>query len=160
MHMEQAAAELLMAKKMTLVTAESCTGGMLAARMINVPGVSAVFKEGFITYANEAKMELLGVREETLRQFGAVSAQTAEEMARGAAKRAGADAAVSITGIAGPDGGTKEKPVGLVYVGCMVKGKVTVEEYHFSGSRTKIRKSATAKALAQLRNCLLEQETK
>lgn len=157
--LEQAVAELLMGKKMTLVTAESCTGGMLAARMINVPGVSAIFKEGFITYANEAKMELLGVREETLRQFGAVSVQTAEEMVRGAANKAGADAAVSITGIAGPDGGTKEKPVGLVYIGCMVKGKVKVEEYHFSGSRAKIRESVTAAALVQLRNCLLEQET-
>ena len=104
-------------------------------------------------------MELLGVREETLRQFGAVSVQTAEEMVRGAAEKAGADAAVSITGIAGPDGGTKEKPVGLVYIGCMVKGKVKVEEYHFSGSRAKIRESVTAAALVQLRNCLLEQET-
>ena len=154
--LEQAVADILLKQGMTFVTAESCTGGMIASRMINVPGVSAVFKEGFVTYANEAKRDLLGVSEETLNRFGAVSKETAEEMVRGAAKKAAADAAVSVTGIAGPDGGTKEKPVGLVYIGCFVKGKVMVKEYHFSGSREKIRESVTATTLVLLRECLLK----
>lgn len=153
--LEKAVADLLLEKGLTMTTAESCSGGMVAARMINVPGVSAVFKAGFVTYANEAKQKLIGVREETLLQFGAVSARTAEEMAIGAAKAAGADVAVSITGIAGPDGGTKDKPVGLVYIGCYVQGKVWTEEYHFSGNRMKIRESVTAAALVQLRRCIL-----
>lgn len=151
---EETVARLLKEKKMTLVTAESCTGGMLAAKLVGVPGVSAVFKEGFVTYANEAKEELLGVQDSTLAKYGAVSAQTAEEMVRGAAERAGADAAVSITGIAGPDGGTKEKPVGLVYIGCKVGETVKVEEYHFSGSRDEIRRNVTSAALVQLRDAL------
>lgn len=153
--LEKAVADLLLEKGLTMTTAESCSGGMVAARMINVPGVSAVFKAGFVTYANEAKQKLIGVREETLLQFGAVSARTAEEMAIGAAKAAGADVAVSITGIAGPDGGTKDKQVGLVYIGCYVQGKVWTEEYHFSGNRMKIRESVTAAALVQLRRCIL-----
>lgn len=156
--LEQAVADLLLERKLTMTTAESCSGGLLAARMINVPGVSEVFKAGFITYANEAKQNLIGVREETLQQYGAVSSQTAEEMARGAARTAGADVAVSITGIAGPDGGTPEKPVGLVYIGCYVQGSVQVEEYHFSGSRMKIRESVTASALVQLRSFLLSKQ--
>ncbi|MGN1148158.1 MAG: competence/damage-inducible protein A [Lachnospiraceae bacterium] len=153
--LEKAVADLLLEKGLTMTTAESCSGGMVAARMINVPGVSEVFKAGFVTYANEAKQKLIGVREETLLQFGAVSARTAEEMAIGAAKAAGADVAVSITGIAGPDGGTKDKPVGLVYIGCYVQGKVWTKEYHFSGNRMKIRESVTAAALVQLRSCIL-----
>lgn len=149
--LEKAIADLLLRKGLTMATAESCTGGMLAARMINVSGVSEVFKAGFITYANEAKQKLIGVKKETLARFGAVSRQTAEEMALGAAKAAEADVAVSVTGIAGPDGGTKDKPVGLVYIGLNVKGKVSVEEYRFSGSRMKIRESVTVAALVQLR---------
>ncbi len=154
--LEKAVTDMLLEKKMTMTTAESCTGGMIAARMVNVAGVSEVFKGGFVTYANEAKESLIGVSRQTLFRFGAVSMQTAEEMAKGAAKAMDADVAVSVTGIAGPDGGTIEKPVGLVYIGCYVKGKVQVEEYHFSGSRQKIRESVTARALIQLRNCLLE----
>lgn len=154
--LEKAVADLLMEKGYTMTTAESCTGGMVAARMINTPGVSAVFQAGFVTYANEAKQKLIGVQEQTLREFGAVSRQTAEEMAVGAAKVANTDVAVAITGIAGPDGGTKEKPVGLVYIGCFIRGKVKVEEYHFSGSRMKIRENVTAAALVQLRKMLIE----
>lgn len=154
--LEKAIADLLMEKGYTMTTAESCTGGMLAARMINVPGVSGVFKAGFVTYANEAKQKLIGVREETLAAFGAVSKETAGEMAVGAAKAAGADVAVSITGIAGPDGGTPEKPVGLVYIGCTVMGKTDIREYHFSGNRMKIRENVVAAALVQLRNLLID----
>lgn len=156
--LEMALTKLLMKKKYTMTTAESCTGGMIAARMVNVPGVSAVLKSGFITYANEAKEELLGVSHDTLEKYGAVSRETAEEMAEGAAKAAHTDAAVAVTGIAGPDGGTKEKPVGLVYIGVNVRGNVEVREYHFSGSRQKIRESVTAAALTFLREKLLASE--
>ena len=154
--LEMALTKLLIKKKYTMTTAESCTGGMIAARMVNAPGVSAVFKSGFITYANEAKEELLGVSHDTLEKFGAVSRETAEEMAQGAAKAAHTDTAVAVTGIAGPDGGTKEKPVGLVYIGVNVRGNVEVREYHFSGSRQKIRESVTAAALTFLRERLLD----
>lgn len=156
--LEMALTKLLIKKKYTMTTAESCTGGMIAARMVNAPGVSAVLKSGFITYANEAKEELLGVSHDTLEKYGAVSRETAEEMAEGAAKAAHTDAAVAVTGIAGPDGGTKEKPVGLVYIGVNVRGNVEVREYHFSGSRQKIRESVTAAALTFLREKLLASE--
>lgn len=155
--LEKEVADLLMEKGYTMTTAESCTGGMLAARMINVPGVSGVFKAGFVTYANEAKHKLIGVREKTLETYGAVSKETAGEMVLGAAKAAEADVAVSITGIAGPDGGTRKKPVGLVYIGCLVNGKTEVKEYHFSGNRMKIRENAASAALVQLKNLLMEQ---
>ena len=156
--LEMALTKLLIKKEYTMTTAESCTGGMIAARMVNAPGVSAVLKSGFITYANEAKEELLGVSHDTLEKFGAVSRETAEEMAEGAVKAAHTDAAIAVTGIAGPDGGTKEKPVGLVYIGVNVRGNVEVREYHFSGSRQKIRESVTAAALTFLREKLLASE--
>ena len=156
--LEMALTKLLIKKKYTMTTAESCTGGMIAARMVNAPGVSAVLKSGFITYANEAKEELLSVSHDTLEKFGAVSRETAEEMAEGAVKAAHTDVAVAVTGIAGPDGGTKEKPVGLVYIGVNVRGNVEVREYHFSGSRQKIRESVTAAALTFLREKLLASE--
>ena len=158
--LEQALAELLMEKRYTMTTAESCTGGMIAARMVNVPGISQVLKAGFVTYANEAKTGFLGVKRETLRTYGAVSAQTAEEMAKGAAQAAGADVAVSVTGVAGPDGGTLDKPVGLVYIGCYVCGQVWTTEHRFSGNRAKIRESTTAAALVQLRKRILEYQAK
>ncbi len=154
--LEMALTKLLIKKKYTMTTAESCTGGMIAARMVNAPGVSAVLKSGFITYANEAKEELLGVSHDTLEKFGAVSRETAKEMAEGAAKAAHTDTAVAVTGIAGPDGGTRKKPVGLVYIGVNVRGNVEVREYHFSGSRQKIRESVTAAALTFLREKLLD----
>ena len=156
---EKSVADILKKKGFTMTCAESCTGGLIASRVVNVPGVSEVFRAGFVTYANEAKQKLLGVREETLIQFGAVSRQTAEEMARGAAKAAEADVAISVTGIAGPDGGTKEKPVGLVYIGCYVRGDVLVKEYHFDGDRMQVRQSSAEAALKQLLVCLQEQQT-
>lgn len=158
--LEKAITDLLIHKNMTMTCAESCSGGMIAARMVNVPGVSSVFKGGFVTYANEAKQALLGVREETLTKYGAVSEQTALEMVCGAAKAMNTDTAISVTGIAGPDGGTKEKPVGLVYIGCYVKGKTLVREHHFSGNRIKIREYVTATALVQFRECLLSMDEK
>ncbi len=153
--LEQAVVELLKEKNMTVTTAESCTGGLLAGRIMNVAGASAVYNEGYITYSDDAKEKLLGVSKDTLKAFGAVSADTAAEMAAGAAKAAGANAALSVTGIAGPDGGSKEKPVGLVYVGCFVNGKVRTEEFRFTGNREKNRDYAVVRALTVLREELI-----
>lgn len=153
--LEENLVALLKEKGMTLSTAESCTGGKLAGRLLNAAGASEVFNEGYITYANASKEKILGVKHETLEEFGAVSAQTAEEMARGAANAAEADAALSVTGIAGPGGGTKEKPVGLVYIGCAVNGRVTTRECHFTGNREKNRDYAVVRALTLLREELL-----
>ena len=158
--LEKAVADLLLANDLTVTCAESCTGGLLSARLINVPGVSEVYKAGVVTYSNKAKRRLLGVKKPTLDKHGAVSAKTATEMVKGAAMFAKADVAVAITGIAGPDGGTKEKPVGLVYIACMVKDEVIVKEYHFKGNRSKIRESTVAAALTLMRDCVLEYYSK
>ena len=115
-----------------------------------------MFRTGYVTYANQAKRRLLGVKKSTLREFGAVSTQTAKEMASGALATAKADVAVSITGIAGPDGGTARKPVGLVYIGCSVQGHTIAQEYRFSGNREKIRDNAVSAALTLTRRCILE----
>lgn len=154
--LEEAIVDMLKEKKLTLTTAESCTAGLLAGRIMNAAGASKVYNEGYITYSNDAKERLIGVSHETLESYGAVSPETAAEMAEGAAKTAGADAAVSVTGIAGPDGGTKEKPVGLVYVGCYVKGNVRTEEFRFLGNRAKNREYAVVRALTLLREELLK----
>lgn len=153
--LEETVVELLKEKGKTVTTAESCTGGLVAGRLLNVPGASSVYMEGYITYSNEAKEKLLGVSHSTLEQCGAVSKETACEMAEGAAKAAGADLAISVTGIAGPDGGTKEKPVGLVYVGCYADGEPRAYEFHFTGNRAKNRESTVAKALTILREALI-----
>ncbi len=158
--LEKAVVKLLAANKLTVTCAESCTGGMLSARLINVPGISDYYKAGFVTYSNKAKRKLLGVKKSTLNKHGAVSAQTAEQMAKGAALAAKSDVAVAITGIAGPDGGTKEKPVGLVYIACYVSGKITVERFQFKGNRAKVRESSVSAALGLMRKCILEQCSK
>lgn len=155
--LEDAVVALLKEKDMTLTTAESCTGGKLSGRIINVSGVSSVYKEGYITYANESKEKILSVKHETLEKYGAVSEETAYEMAVGARKAANADAALAVTGIAGPDGGTKEKPVGLVYIGCAVGDKVTVQRFQFNGNREKVRDYAVVRALTMLRSALIEE---
>lgn len=139
-----------------ITTAESCTGGMISARLVNVSGASACLDRSFVTYANEAKIEELGVDAETLRRFGAVSEETAREMAIGAQKHAKADVAIAVTGVAGPGGGTKEKPVGLVYIACAVKECVWVDRYCFHGNRLKNRENTTTAALAMARSCILE----
>lgn len=153
---DEVVSKMLIDKNLTIATAESCTGGLLAGSIINYPGVSSVFKEGFVTYSNEAKMKRLSVKKETLDKFGAVSKETAEEMAIGAAKAAGTDVSISTTGIAGPGGGSKDKPVGLVYVGIYVKGKVKTKELHLTGDRQWIRNMTVMKALDFLRRELLE----
>jgi nicotinamide-nucleotide amidase len=135
-----------------LVTAESCTGGMIAAAMTDRPGSSRVFERGFVTYSNDAKTELLGVSADILHQHGAVSARTAIAMARGALTHSRADISISVTGIAGPDGGTKEKPVGLVYIGYGFREEDLVEcsEHRFDGDRDSIRRQSTEAALKHL----------
>lgn len=154
--LEKSIVDLLVANDLTISTIESCTGGLVAGRLINVPGVSEVFKAGYVTYSNKAKRKIVGVKKTTLHKYGAVSEQVASEMAKGASLLSKADVTVSVTGIAGPDGGSDEKPVGLVYIGCNVKGKITVEKFQFSGSRAKIRETAVANALVLLRKCILE----
>ena len=145
--LEEEIVKKLLEKQYTVTTAESCTGGLLAGRILNVPGASSVYNEGHITYSNEAKERLLGVSHETLVRYGAVSRQTAEEMARGVAKAAKAEIGLSTTGIAGPGGGTKEKPVGLVYIGCCVGEEIRVKECRFSGTRLENRLQTVETAL-------------
>lgn len=141
--------------RLTLTTAESCTGGMVASRIVNISGASSVYGTGFITYSNQAKQKHLGVRKPTLAKYGAVSAQVAEQMAKGACKHGESDAGLAITGIAGPDGGSEEKPVGLVYIACSVCGRTEVRKYLFQGNRTEIRESAATAALSLLLECIL-----
>ena len=138
----------------TISTAESCTGGLLSSTIVNVSGASEVLHCAFVTYANEAKEELVSVSHDTLSKYGAVSDETAREMALGCAKRARADMGLSTTGIAGPEGGTEEKPVGLVYIGCAFQGEVTVERHVFSGNRLAVRRQAVEAALDLAIHCL------
>ena len=138
----------------TITTAESCTGGLLAGRILNVSGASDVYNEGHITYSNEAKERLLGVKHETLESFGAVSSQTAGEMAEGAAKAAKAEIGLSTTGIAGPGGGTPEKPVGLIYLGCHVNGETHTKKCNFPGNREENRRDAVEASLEFLMEIL------
>lgn len=148
--LEDAIAKLLKEYHLTVTTAESCTGGLLAGRLVNVPGISEQFREGYVTYSNEAKEKLLGVSHETLKMHGAVSEETAREMAMGCRKMAEADIGIGITGIAGPDGGTEDKPVGLVYIGCSWKDKTTVKKFLFHGNRSQVRERSVAQALTML----------
>lgn len=154
--LEMAVVKLLLKYGLTVTTAESCTGGLLAGRIINVPGASEVFREGFITYSNKAKRKYLEVSKSTLKKYGAVSGQTAREMAAGGVFAADCDVCVAVTGIAGPDGATEEKPVGLVYIATYMKKKITVEKYQFKGNREKVREQAVVKALDLLRRSILE----
>ena len=143
--------ELLKNRGETVTFAESCTGGLLCGAFVDCAGASDCLKESFVTYANEAKENLLGVKSETLARCGAVSGECAREMALGAARAAGADWAVSVTGIAGPGGGTAEKPVGTVWIGVAHRGAAQAREYHFRGQRQWIRKLSVVNALNQLR---------
>jgi len=154
--LEQEIIRLMTEHKMTLSAAESCTGGMLSSRLINVPGASVVYEAGFVTYANKAKHKLIGVKKKTLKEHGAVSKETAKEMVKGALKTADTDYAVSITGVAGPGGGTEEKPVGLVFIGCGRKHHILVKKYQFSGDRTQVREASVQHALTQLWEVLLK----
>lgn len=156
--LEEQVVQMIKDREWTLTTAESCTGGLLAGRILNVSGASEVYNEGHITYSNEAKHRLLGVKEETLDRFGAVSPQTAAEMAEGAAKAASAQVGLATTGIAGPGGGTPEKPVGLIYTGCYVDGHIGVKEWRLDGSRSENRERTVEEILKQVRDVLLRLE--
>ncbi len=142
-------------KNITFGTAESCTGGLISAAVTDIAGASAVFWGGIVSYDNSVKSDVLGVKRDTLKAVGAVSAETAGEMALGAIRCLGVDAAVAVTGIAGPGGGTPEKPVGLVYIAAAQKdGSVFVGEHHFAGDRTEVRLQTVEAALMLLTEIL------
>ena len=153
--MEATVCGLLAERGLTLAVAESCTGGMLSARIVDHPGASAVFLDGTVCYSNDAKISRLGVRFETLEKFGAVSGETAMEMAEGAARSSGAAVGLSVTGVAGPGGGSDEKPVGRIYIGVYAFGKTSAIEVNLKGDRGKIRTRSAAIALDYLRRTLL-----
>lgn len=149
--LENVVAEMLINKKLTIAVAESCTGGLLAGRLINYSGISSVFLEGVVSYSNEAKMNRLGVRAETLEKFGAVSPEVAGEMAAGIAKTANSSIGISTTGIAGPTGATEDKPVGLVYIGLCINGIIKTKRLNLWGNRQNIRERTVIQALDWLR---------
>ncbi|MDP2892039.1 MAG: competence/damage-inducible protein A [Bacillota bacterium] len=153
--MEKVAARLLIEKRMKLAVAESCTGGMVTSRLVDVPGISASLVCGIVAYDDSVKTGLLGVPEAVIREYGAVSAETAEAMAKGALKICTADISLATTGIAGPSGGTAEKPVGLVYCGLATGYGIFVKQLQFSGDREKIRMRASMYVLDMLRRELL-----
>jgi nicotinamide-nucleotide amidase len=149
--LEEVVGDLLRDRHNTLTVAESCTGGLLGERITSVPGSSTYFLGGFITYSNRMKVEWLGVPEETIAEFGAVSKETAEAMALGARRRTGSTYALAITGVAGPDGGSDKKPVGTIYIGMADAAGCQVLHRQFIGDRTRIRQFATQMALDMLR---------
>ncbi len=153
--LERAVVEFLRERGLTLAFAESCTGGLVAKRITDISGCSDVFMGSCVTYANEAKMRILGVKAETLERYGAVSAETAREMARGARERIGSDVAVSLTGIAGPGGGTAEKPVGTVYLGISTKNGEDVRRLSLSSMRSReyIRTVSASNAFDMVLKC-------
>ena len=139
--------KVLYEKDLSVSTAESCTGGLIAAKLISYPGISKVFFESIVTYSNESKQKRLNVKKETLDKYGAVSKETAFEMAKGIVEFSRSDIGIISTGIAGPSGGTIDKPVGLVYIAVNIKGDIIVEKHNFKGTRDEIREAATDKAL-------------
>ncbi|MGN0369822.1 MAG: competence/damage-inducible protein A [Butyrivibrio sp.] len=153
-NLEDAVISLLKEHDLKISTAESCTGGLVAAKLVNVSGASDVFTHGFITYSNKAKRKVLGVDRDTLKKYSAVSKEVAKEMVKGCICTADSDVAVAVTGYAGP-GDSKEEPKGLVYIACSVKDKVIVEKFNFNGNRQKIRESAAVKALDMVRTAIL-----
>lgn len=153
--MEEVVVGLLKQNRISLSTAESCTGGMLASKLVNVPGVSEVFERGFVTYSNQAKIEELGVAKETIDTYGAVSRETAVEMVKCLVNKCGTRAGLSVTGIAGPDGGTREKPAGLVYIAASLDGRVECRELKVMGDRDRVRNVTCLNALNLLRKMIL-----
>lgn len=146
--------ERLKTLNLSIATAESCTGGLLAHSLTNISGSSEYFDRGIISYSNQAKQELLNVAEKTLQEHGAVSKQTAKAMAIGIRERSNVDIGISTTGIAGPTGGTKEKPVGLVYIGIADSKHVNVNKFLFSGNRVQNKESTCNAALEMLLNTI------
>jgi nicotinamide-nucleotide amidase len=154
--LEYVASKMLIENGITVSIAESCTGGMVSSRLTDVPGISKVFNRGIVSYSNESKVENLGVSPETLEKFGAVSRETAIEMAEGIRRVAQTDLGISVTGIAGPDGGTDEKPVGLVYVALADKSGCDCKELRLAGSRDKIRNMAALNVFDMIRRYVRE----
>lgn len=154
--MEQVVGKLLIKKKKSLTTAESCTGGLIANRITNISGASNYFMGGIVCYSNELKIKLLGVSEKTLKKQGAVSEKTAIEMASGARKRFNSDIAIAVTGIAGPTGGTKEKPVGTIYIALADEGGCEVKKFFFPYNREWFKMIVSSIALNWIRKRLLE----
>ena len=142
--------ELLISKNMSIAVAESCTGGLLSSSLTSIPGASSYFNCGFITYSNESKIKMLNVDSQTIELFGAVSERVAYEMAVGAGQHSQSDLAISVTGIAGPSGGTAEKPVGMVCFGFYVEGRVSTTTQFFSGVRSEIVSETISFALTEL----------
>ncbi|MBL4629896.1 MAG: nicotinamide-nucleotide amidohydrolase family protein [Paraglaciecola sp.] len=156
-HLAQLLGNKLTVNGWQITCAESCTGGGVGYAITSIAGSSAWFQKGFITYSNEAKQAMLDVSQHTLIQHGAVSAETVEEMASGAANKAGAEIAISISGIAGPGGGTPDKPVGTVWFGYFIKGLVVSQKQQFNGSRQEIREKAIQFALSHVLTLLAKQ---
>lgn len=156
--LDAVAAGLLLENNITVATAESCTGGLISETLTNIPGISKVYMGGVVTYSNQAKMDFLGVREQTLIRHGAVSRETAAEMADGIRKRMKTDIGVSVTGIAGPDGGTAEKPVGLVYIGLSAKDRTITKELRLQGNRKKIRTISALNVFDMIRRQILNMD--
>ena len=154
MKLAEIVGKLLLEGQSSLAVAESCTGGALASAITDVPGSSHYFERGVVAYSNLSKMELLGVQKETLEEFGAVSEETAKEMAEGIRKAAGTTYGLSVTGIAGPAGGTKEKPVGTVYIGLATPKATEVQHFCFPRDRMEFKRLVTETALDLLRTCL------
>lgn len=142
---------------LSIATAESCTGGLVAATLINVPGASDVLEESYITYSDAVKHKVLGVSETTLQKYTAVSKEVAEEMVRGVTKVAGTNVGISVTGIAGPGGGSEKFPVGLVYIGYKINDFVKVIRYVFPGDRSEVRMHAVETALQELDDLLIKE---
>lgn len=149
--LEIVAARMLLEKNLTIAVAESCTGGLICSKLVSVSGISKVFNRGIISYSNDSKIEDLGVNEDTIKKYGAVSSQTAIEMAEGVKNRAGSDIGVSVTGIAGPDGGTAEKPVGFMYIALSFNGNTVCKKLNLSGDRDRIINMASLHVLDLIR---------
>ena len=149
--LEEEIAHILLSQKRTIAVAESCTGGLIAFRLTNVPGSSAFFERGAVTYSNRSKTEMLGVPKEEIENYGAVSEQTAKLMAEGIRQQSGTDLGLATTGIAGPTGGTPEKPVGTVYMGLAMPQGVEAKHHVFSGDREQIKTLSAHTALNWLR---------
>jgi nicotinamide-nucleotide amidase len=156
--MEEVIGQLLIENGKTLAVAESCTGGLIAQRLTEIPGASKFFIEGVIAYANAAKIRSLNVAPDLIEIFGAVSAEVAEAMAKGLLERAGTDFAISITGIAGPNGATEDKPVGLVFIGYASKAEVKSIKLNLPGDRHLIRWRASQAALDFLRRKMIKKD--
>jgi PncC family amidohydrolase len=152
--LEKAVGRLLTEQKLTLALAESCTGGLIAHRLTNVPGSSAYFIGGMVSYANEAKERMLGVSHQTLQEHGAVSEETAREMSREVRRLLQTDVALAVTGIAGPSGGTPEKPVGLTYIALTAEDFERCEKYLWKGDRRANKEQSAKAALRMLRQYL------